>query len=92
MEPAGMWMRYLINIPRGDCPAAWVLLFFLMTSLPVQAQKRNFNWVFGSGVWLQFTPDSLKVRMGLDMPLVSARSASISDTAGQFVLDRKSVV
>lgn len=79
-------MNCLPHIPRIDRLTAWALPLLLITALPVQAQKRNFNWVYGSGIWLHFTPDSLKALMVLDMPPVSARSASISDTTGQFVL------
>lgn len=49
-----------------------------------QAQTRNDNWVFGSGVWLHLTPDQV-----FSMPIedtVSQRNASISDPDGQFVL------
>lgn len=62
-----------------------ILLVFL-AGTSVHAQKRNFNWVFGSGVWVQYTPDSVKGVKTLDMPPVSTRSASISDTTGQFRL------
>lgn len=60
----------------------------------VQAQRRNANWVFGTSTWFQF-PDSLPpvvptMSVGLTiLPMqatVSARSAGISDTAGQFLL------
>lgn len=63
-----------------------LLLLLLLLGSPVRAQKRNFNWVFGSGVWVQFSPDSVKGVRTVDMPPVSARSASISDTTGQFRL------
>lgn len=79
-------MRYLPNIRSAGHLSRWALLFVLVSSIPVQAQKRNFNWVFGSGVWFQFTQDSLRALREWDMPPVSARSASISDTTGQFVL------
>src|SRR5690606_35680116 len=54
------------------------------TASALQAQKRNFNWVMGSGVWFQFTGDTLIVLETADT--VSLRNASISDTAGQFML------
>ncbi|MCO6483708.1 MAG: hypothetical protein J5I62_13040, partial [Flavobacteriales bacterium] len=66
-------MNCLPHIPRIDRLTAWALPLLLITALPVQAQKRNFNWVYGSGIWLHFTPDSLKALMVLDMPPVSAR-------------------
>jgi hypothetical protein len=59
-----------------------------------QAQSRNANWVFGSGVWIHF-PDSLPQGLPYDdlgLTLfslndpISDHSACISDTAGQFVL------
>lgn len=77
-------MRYSTNIQLAACLTG--LLLLLLTAPSAHAQKRNFNWVFGSGVWMQFTPDSLKPVMPYDMPPVSKRSASISDTAGQFQL------
>lgn len=59
-------------------------VLFLLSAFPAQAQKRNFNWVVGSGVWFQFTEDTLMVVEAADT--VSLRNASMSDTAGQFVL------
>lgn len=72
------------------------LLFWscLVIAQFAQAQSRNANWVFGSGVWIHF-PDSLPQGLpvddlgltlfSLDEP-ISDHSACISDTIGQFVL------
>ncbi|HRO41172.1 MAG TPA: hypothetical protein PLZ25_14775, partial [Flavobacteriales bacterium] len=53
-------------------------------ALAAQAQQRNFNWVFASGTWLQFSADTM-----ISVPMadtVSLRNASISDVNGQFAL------
>ena len=50
----------------------------------LHAQARNSNWIIGSGVWLQITPDN-----AFSLPMedtVSTRNASISDISGQFLL------
>ncbi|MBK7246570.1 MAG: hypothetical protein IPI05_02750 [Flavobacteriales bacterium] len=49
-----------------------------------QAQLRNSNLVFGSGVWLNIGPETVISELMPDT--VSQRNACISDTAGQFLL------
>lgn len=63
-----------------------VLLFMWVfcAALGLDAQVRNFNWVFASGTWIQFSADTM-----ISVPMadtVSLRNACISDTSGHFVL------
>ena len=74
-----MTMRTLLNL--GGIMA---LLALQLVAHTASAQKRNFNWIFGSGVWLQFSVDTMVFVPMQDT--VSNRNACISDTAGQFVL------
>ncbi len=56
----------------------------LLPALLVHGQKRNFNWVMASKVWLQFSADTM-----VSLPMadtVSLRNACISDTNAQFLL------
>lgn len=77
-------MNHLQSRGRATLFRAVLVTSFMSALFTVQAQKRNFNWVFASGVWLQFTHDTI-----VSVPLadtVSLRNASISDTEGQFRL------
>jgi len=74
-----MNMRTLLN-PGG----IMALLALQLVAHTATAQKRNFNWIFGSGVWLQFSADTMVFVPMQDT--VSNRNACISDTAGHFVL------
>lgn len=81
-------MTFRMDLKERRCAPrygkALLVALLIWPLFTVQAQKRNFNWVFASGVWLQFTNDTM-----LSVPVadtVSLRNASISDTVGQFRL------